>query len=497
MDSVNPKLSIAWLKTVVLPYLFALVAIALTTGILVYLQDYINPAIIALLYLLPVVLSAAYGGLGPGILAALSAFLAFNYFFIQPLYTLMVHQTQDILGLVVFIIVAFAISQAFGTARRNLAAAQAREREAVQLYELSSELSGLQEDQAVMETLARKMMETFQPERLDLLLEESTERQPLSITLLGSTGRNPDKSRPAPEANCVIPLQNSRGLVGEIRLWRMELPLSPAEERLLQIFASQGLTALERARLTQAENRAKLLEESDRLKTSLLSSVSHELRTPLSAIKASVTGLRSEMDALDIEARDELLAAIEEETDHLNLLVGNLLDMSRIEAGALKPQRAWNAISEIVADALKRMHTVTQNHSILLNIPEDLPLVPVDYVQLEQVFVNLVSNSVKYSPIDTTIWISAQVRSDQFLLVEVKNQGPHVPQESLERIFDKFHRVTAADRITGAGLGLSICKGIIEAHSGRIWAENLPTGFAYYFTLPITWEGAPLRLPDE
>jgi len=174
-----------------------------------------------------------------------------------------------------------------------------------------------------------------------------------------------------------------------------------------------------------------------------------------------------------------------------------LLDMSRIEAGVLKPQRDWNVLSEILAGALKRMHTMTQNHSILLNIPEDLPLLPVDYVQLEQVFVNLVSNSVKYSPIDSTIWVSAQEQPDQHVLVEVKNQGPHVPEESLERIFDKFHRVTAADRITGAGLGLSICKGIIEAHNGRIWAENLPTGFAYYFTLPITWEGAPPRLPDE
>jgi two-component system sensor histidine kinase KdpD len=255
--------------------------------------------------------------------------------------------------------------------------------------------------------------------------------------------------------------------------------------------------ALERVRLSQAASRARLLEESDRFKSSLLSSVSHELRTPLATIKAAVTSLRSGTVEWDTEARADLLAAVEEETDHLNQLVGNLLNMSRIEAGALKPERSWNSLAEIVSSALERMRQQTEQHHIEVDVSADLPLVPVDYFQIEQVFINLISNSTKYSPIGTTIAIHAHPVDGEQLQVTVRNQGPHVATEHLERIFDKFYRVTAADRVTGAGLGLSICKGIIEAHGGHIWAENLDTGFAFNFTLPLSWEGFSLGSGQE
>jgi two-component system sensor histidine kinase KdpD len=259
--------------------------------------------------------------------------------------------------------------------------------------------------------------------------------------------------------------------------------------------------ALERARLGQAERRAQVLEESDRLKSSLLSSVSHELRTPLATIKASVTSLISETVDWDSEARADLLAAINEETDHLNQLVGNLLNMARIEAGALKPQRDWNSLAEIVASALNRTRQQTQHHKIEVDVPEELPLAPLDYLLIEQVFINLLTNSAKYSPENTTIRVCARQADEKMLKVTVSNQGPPVPEEHLERIFDKFYRVTAADRVTGAGLGLSICKGIIETHGGHLWAENLPEGFAFNFTLPLSWEGFPdsarPRIPEE
>ncbi|HEX7974597.1 MAG TPA: ATP-binding protein [Anaerolineales bacterium] len=258
---------------------------------------------------------------------------------------------------------------------------------------------------------------------------------------------------------------------------------------MLRTFASQGVLALERARLGQADTRARVLEESDRLKTSLLSSVSHELRTPLATIKAAVTSLRSRAVPLDSDASADLLAAIEEETDHLNQLVGNLLNMSRIEAGVLKPEREWNVLEEIVGGVVNRFRASAQRHTIEMDIPEELPLVPVDYVQMEQVFTNLISNSLKYSPEDTTIRIQARQMDSEKVLVQLTNQGPYVAEDDLERIFDKFHRVTAADRITGTGLGLSICKGIIEAHGGKIWAENLPGGFTFKFILPLSWEG--------
>jgi len=236
-----------------------------------------------------------------------------------------------------------------------------------------------------------------------------------------------------------------------------------------------------------------LLEESDRFKSSLLSSVSHELRTPLATIKAAVTSLRSGTVEWDTDARSDLLAVVEEETDHLNQLVGNLLNMSRIEAGALKPERSWNSLADIVSGAVDRMRLQTEKHHLELDVSADLPLVPVDYFQIEQVFSNLISNSTKYSPEGSKISIHAWRTEEEMIQVRIINQGPHVAEGHLERIFDKFYRVTAADRITGAGLGLSICKGIVEAHGGRIWAENLAGGFAFNFTLPLRADGFSLE----
>jgi two-component system, OmpR family, sensor histidine kinase KdpD len=181
----------------------------------------------------------------------------------------------------------------------------------------------------------------------------------------------------------------------------------------------------------------------------------------------------------------------------LNLLVGNLLNMSRIESGALQPKREWNILAEIIESVLGRMRHLAQEHSLTVDVPEDLPLIPVDYVQMEQVFTNLVSNSLKYAPANTVVCIRARVEGES-LHVEVSNQGPQVPPEHLERIFDKFYRITAADKVTGTGLGLSICKGIIDAHDGHIWAENLPDGLAFNFIIPLMWNGAkPPQLPMD
>jgi two-component system sensor histidine kinase KdpD len=293
-----------------------------------------------------------------------------------------------------------------------------------------------------------------------------------------------------------MPLSTPRGEQGVVCIWR-HFPLSLVEQRMLSTFTSQGTLALERAKLIEIDNRAKVLEESDKLKSSLLSSVSHELRTPLATIKASISSLRSKTVNLDLNSRRELLTAIEEETDHLNQLVGNLLDMSRIETGALIPHRGWNDINEIVNSVITRMNAVVQNHFTRISIPNDLPLVPVDYVQMEQVFTNLLSNSVKYAPKGTAIEILVFPKDDQFLNIQIKNQSPHLAEEHLKRIFDKFYRVTEADKVTGTGLGLSICKGIIEAHGGQIWASNEADGFAFNFTIPLTWEGVRPQTPKE
>ena len=468
-------------------YALSFMLIVALTAIFFALREVLETTLIALLYLIPLGIITAFWGLGPGISSALIAFLAFNYFFIQPYYTFTVHRPTDVVILVVFLIVAVVISQLVGRAQTGLAAATARELEATQLYELSTALTGLHDDYAIAQILAKQVQAVSRGEYVELNI---TGTRPFAFHL-------PEIEPPNRPPELVVPIQAARGDLGEIRLWRAGLAISSAEKRLLQTFASQGALALERTWLAQAESRARVLEESDRLKSAILSSVSHELRTPLSTIKAAASSLRGKEVSWDSPARAELIAAIDDEADHLNLLVGNLLDMSRIESGALKPKREWNILSEIVGSVLARMRHLAVEHKIEIDMPEDLPLVPVDYVQMEQVFTNLVSNSLKYAPANTVVGIRAKAE-DESIHVQVSNQGPQVPPEHLERIFDKFYRITAAERVTGTGLGLSICKGIIEAHGGRIWAENLSDGFAFNFTLPLTWDGAqPPHIPMD
>jgi two-component system sensor histidine kinase KdpD len=298
-----------------------------------------------------------------------------------------------------------------------------------------------------------------------------------------------DRPVPSGDPTLTILLETARGVLGDIQVWLEEPVDDPSKERLIRTFAYQGALALERTAFALSETRARVLEESDRLKTAILSSVSHELRTPLATIKAAITSLLNEQVSWEKQARQDLLSAVDEETDLLNRLVGNLLDMSRIETGALKPNRQWNLLAEIVDGVVQRMYRTLKDHRVKVDIPDDLPLVPVDYVQLEQVFMNLFSNSAKYAPSGSLIQVLAARQGNDQLLVQVTNEGPQIAPGHLERIFDKFYRLTNAEHVSGTGLGLSICKGIVEAHGGEIWVENTTHGIAFKFTLPLLMDG--------
>lgn len=478
---------------VVAEYVLALLLVGLTTGSLYLLGSLLDTQIATVAFLLPVVASTLAWGLGPGIVSAIAAFFAFNYFFIEPRLTLQVERPQDLLVLVIFLVVAVVLNQLLGRTRFALSAAHAREREAMRLYEMSSVLAGQHDDRSIARTIAQYAFDLLQMEGVEVVVEGSTAQAAISVNLPATRSAMLDRS-----PLTIAPLLTTRGLQGEIRVWADRAALSPAEDRLLKTLAIQGALALERSQLAQSENRVKVAEESDRLKTALLSSVSHELRTPLAAIKAAVTSLRGGVVQRNSAARDELLETIEEETDQLNALVGNLLDMSRIEAGVLQPQRKWNDLAEIIGAALARVKQTARRHRLQIAASADLPLVPVDFVQIQQVVTNLLINAIKYSPDGTTIRVEASQRDPQSLLVRVINHGPQIPAEHLDRIFDKFQRVTAADRITGTGLGLSICKGMVEAHGGSIWAENLPDGVAFNFTLPLQSQAvAPLKAIEK
>ncbi len=468
-----------------LGYFGTIVVVMIATFLLKQLESLLEIQSIALIYLLPVLLCTALWGFGAGLLAGILAFLSFNYFFIPPFYTLLVHRSQDLITLLVFLIMVVVINQYISKVKAGVNLAKAREWEAKKMYELISSLAGLTRVQDILQTMAKITSATFSFVHVKVISTSdqigfSLEEQPVETS--------PD---------VVIPMETSRNLEGEIQVWKSEKNLSIEEERLAMAFGYQGALAIERAHLVLRENEAKILEESDRIKSALLSSVSHELRSPLSAIKASVSSLRSGAVSWDSQAGTELLSMIEEETDQLNLLVGNLLDMSRIEAGALLPKKQWNSILEIIKGvAVKHQKSLLSHNPVEFFITDDISLVPSDYVMMEQVFTNLFSNSVKYAPAGTPIQIYAEVKNDS-VLIRLVNQSPPVPGEHLEHIFDKFFRITKADKVTGTGLGLSICKGIIEAHGGKIWAENQPEGFTFNILLPVTLNGEFPTLPKD
>jgi two-component system, OmpR family, sensor histidine kinase KdpD len=468
--------------------LAAFLCVYLTKLLLQPIQSYLQIQVIELIYLLPVLLATVLWGLTPGILAAFAAFLVFNYFHIQPYNTLLVHQSQDVITLIIFLFVAVVLSQFIGKAQEGTRLARIREWEATRMYELISALSGLKDIQSIARDLANHTLDTFHFGHVEIKIDRKGED--IFITSC------PEDGTASTLPTETWPLETVRGVEGEMRIWYDRSALLTQETRLLKAFTSQGALALERVRLAKGENMVRVLEESDQLKSSLLNSVSHELRTPLSVIKASVSSLRSGTVHWDDAARQDLLATIEEETDQLNSLVGNLLDMSRIESNALKPLKRWNAIDEIAGGVAAKMRKKMANHHLQMNVAEDLPLVPTDFVMIGQVFQNLISNSIKYSPDNSTITIDVQ-KDGEYLHVKVANQGPSVPEEHLERIFDKFYRVTEAERITGTGLGLSICKGIVEAHGGKIWAENETERFVFHFILPLTLNGALPNIPQE
>lgn len=466
-----------------------LLIIGFVTFLLKLVESGLQIQLIALLYLLPVLVCTVLWGLTAGILAGFFSFLAFNYFFIQPYFTLSVHQTQDLITLIVFLIVAVVVSQLIGQARQAVRLAEKREHESARMYDLISALAGLTDVREINRILAGKLHETFNFDQVEIMTRDLQTDENVSY-------RFPEGSQLEKPPDLRLTMYTSRGTEGEIHLWFDQSNLSVEETRLLSAFSNQGALAIERVRLFKSENIARILEESDRVKTSLLNSVSHELRSPLAAIKASASSLRSRAVDWDTPARTELLATIDEETDALNLLVGNLLDMSRIEAGALQPMIRWNSIMEIIRGVETKMRGQLEDHPLMYDIEENLPLVPTDYVMMGQVFTNLISNSIKYAPRNTRVLISASVTDGQ-ALVRVINQSPPVPEEHLGHIFDKFFRITEADKVTGTGLGLSICKGIIEAHDGKIWAENTPAGFAFNIYLPLMLDGALPRLPKD
>jgi len=308
----------------------------------------------------------------------------------------------------------------------------------------------------------------------------------------------------------MIPLKMGQKVVGifclfmedDPRLFAVEKSLGVERERSNQqttffwTFVDQATSIIERARLRRESLQIEVLQRTDALRAALLSSVSHDLRTPLASIKASASSLLQEDVQWNDEERRSFALAIEREADRLNRLVANLLDMSRIEGGALKPEKEWYPIDELIHDVLGHLQPMLQNRAVIAHLPDDLPPVELDYLEIDQVLTNLIENAVRYTPSESPIEIRAQIDGDQ-MVISVADRGPGIPPADLERVFDKFYRVLGplSKGTPGSGLGLAVSKGLVEAHGGHIWAENREGGGAiFHFTLPI---GKEEKVTDE
>jgi len=293
-----------------------------------------------------------------------------------------------------------------------------------------------------------------------------------------------------------LPLGSATGCAGVLGVFSADATKldDPGQRQLLDTFAHQVATALERTRLAHDAELARIRAEREELRNSLLSSVSHDLRTPLAAITGAATMLLED-EAATASIRRELLETVHEEADRLNRLVGNLLDMTRLESGGLRVHKEWTVLEEVIGSALNRLEPMLRGRQVEVRLAPDLPLVPLDGVLIGQVFFNLLENAAKYTPADSPIEIGARV-SDGVVVIEVADRGPGIPNGSEDRVFDKFFRATDGSSARGTGLGLTICRGIVVAHGGTIVAENRNGGGAV-FRISLPLEGAPPPIPKE
>lgn len=459
-------------------------SVALATLILTQLPK-LHETNIALLYLLVVLISAITVGLIPAVLASVLAFLAFNYFFVPPLHTLTVSDTQDLVRLLTFLAVSIITSSLAGRARDQADTAQRGATELATLYGLSQTLSAEVELDRLLPVVAQTTMRLVNVPACSVLLYDEQGRLAEQTSAGAPSG---------PAARTVDAfLRSGPRVLGVLRVAQRSLqePLTAAEQERLETIAAQVVLVLERARLVEQASHARAQAEAERVKATLFSSVSHDLRTPLAVIKGAVTNLLDDSVAWDSAARRDLLSAVDEEADRLNRLVGNLLEMSRIEAGAPYPARGWQHPGELIENVVARMRPRLANRAVTLDLPDDLPEIRMSYTQIDQVLTNLLENALKYTPPEAPIRIEARVTPDQ-IEIAVRDWGPGVPDGMLTRIFEKFVRAADPERhADGSGLGLAICKGIIEMHGGTIWAERPPGGGTRFVMVLPRNERAP------
>lgn len=459
---------------------------------------------LVMIYLLGVIFIAVRYGLWPSVLASVLGVATFDFLFVPPYFSFSVADSQYLLTFAGILAVAVVTSQLMTNVRYQARVAEHRERRAMVLYAVAKEMAVARNEEEILRIAVRHLHAEFGSRNV-ILMPDANGR------ILLPHGRRMDESLRGADTSVAqwvydhnemagqgtytlagakdvyFPLVSADEVIGVLAMLPVNLRriFLPEQQKLLDAFLVQTVQAIERVRLAEQAKQASVQVESERLRNSLLSSISHDLRTPLATIVGSASTLAEDGTQLGTEAAQELHRAIYEEAQRMSSLVNNILDMARLDAGAVHLNRQWHVLDEIVGTVLTRLRKRLEGRQVSVKLPSDLTLVYVDAVMIEQVLANLLENAARYTPPGSDIEIAAE-RSAFTVTVSVADRGPGVPRGQEEQLFEKFYRVHRESAQSGAGLGLSICKAIVEAHGGWIRASNRGSGGALFsFLLPV------------
>ncbi|MDE3022166.1 MAG: two-component system sensor histidine kinase KdpD [Pseudomonadota bacterium] len=490
-------------------YAWAVVACAIATLIGALMSPYFELSNIVMIFLLSVVLVGIKYGRGPSVLGAFLSVILFDFFFVPPRYSFAVSDIQYLVTFAVMLMVALVIGQLTANLRYQAQVASHRETRLRALYEMARDLSGvLLPDQII--DISHKFVESTFGVRIAILLADdhdklhhpAASRYTVPIVDFSIAQWCFDHSEPAGFGTDTLPgspilylplraPMRTRGILA-VKPTTPRLLLIPEQRRQMDGFAALIATALERVHYIQVAQEAMVKMESERLRNSLLSVLSHDLRTPLTSLVGLADSLVRTKPELS-PAQLDMAGTIRDQAFRISALANNLLDMARLQAGEVQLNRQWQPLEEVVGSALKARAEQLAKHHVQVYLPHDFPMLEFDAVLIERVLCNLLENSAKYTAPGSEICIEAGIQ-DGKATISVSDNGPGLPIGSEEAIFEKFTRGEKESATPGVGLGLSICRAIVEAHKGRIWAENLVTGGARFtFTLPL---GTPPTLPD-
>src|SRR5215475_8258451 len=492
-----------------LPYIVALLAVVAALGVGKLVQPIFGLENVDLIFLTGIVGVALRYGLWPSLLATLAASLSYNFFFLPPLYTFSITDPTNLAAFILFTLLAVVVSNLAAQGWNQSIAARERVRMVESLYAFSRKLAGAGTLDDVLWATAYQIASMLQV-RVVLLLPDHGSialragyppEDRLEEADLAAAKWAWEKNRPAgrdsdalPGAKWLfMPMRTGRGQIGILGICRDApgLLLSAEQRRLLDALSDQGALAIQRVHLVEDIDRVKRTAETDRLRSALLTSISHDLKTPLAAVLGAAGALRDLSKSFDENAKADLLATIIEESERLNRFIANLLDMTKLESGAVVTNAALHDVGEIVGSALQRAGKLLAKHRVEMEISSDLPLVRVDAVLFEQALFNLLDNAAKYAPPATTIRVQCW-RDEDSICVQIFDEGDGIPARDLERIFDKFYRVQKGDQVrAGTGLGLAIARGFVEAMQGTISAGNRTDrpGAVFTITLPAPEPG--------